>query len=504
MNIRSIFPLLLLAGWLTAASLYAQETKPADPPAKKNEPAAEEKQPEKKAEPAAEKKEPAAEKKEPAKQEPAAEKKEPSAEVKAEAAKFGELFDKWKNLLGDMRALQVKYQSAKTSEEKKTLEAEFNKLIEQGEAMRPQVAAGAEAAYQVDPLKNRDAERFLVSQTQSAFNRDAYEESARLGILLAENEYKKPDVYRIAGLSSLYIGDYELARKYLKMAEEAKALDSESVQLLANLDETIANARKEDELRAKEASANNLPRVLLATNKGDIEIELFENEAPNTVASFVSLVDKGFYDGLVFHRVLPGFMAQGGDPQGLGIGGPGYNIPCECYEPNHRLHYRGSLSMAHSGKDTGGSQFFLTMRPTSHLDGRHTVFGRIVKGMEVLSQLQRIDPDNPRGGVKPDKIVKATILRKRDHEYKFRKVGDPDPNATPEKKPDDKRKPDDSKKEDNKKPDGDKPDDKKKPDESKKEDNKKPDDAKKPEENKKTDTDAESKKDEKNDSKKDE
>ncbi|OHB73277.1 MAG: hypothetical protein A2V70_20170 [Planctomycetes bacterium RBG_13_63_9] len=179
-----------------------------------------------------------------------------------------------------------------------------------------------------------------------------------------------------------------------------------------------------------EAKADDLPRVLLKTNKGDIEIELFENEAPNTVANFVSLVDGGFYDGLTFHRVLPGFMAQAGCPQGNGHGGPGYLIPCECYEPNHRLHFRGSLSMAHAGKDTGGSQFFLTFLPTSHLDGRHTVFGRVVKGLDVLHKIQRRDPEEL-GAPDPDKIIEAKVLRKREHAYEPKKVGDPVTAPTP-------------------------------------------------------------------------
>ncbi|MFH1268256.1 MAG: peptidylprolyl isomerase [Planctomycetota bacterium] len=165
-----------------------------------------------------------------------------------------------------------------------------------------------------------------------------------------------------------------------------------------------------------------MPRVALVTNKGEIEIELFENEAPNTVASFISLVEKGYYNGLTFHRVLPGFMAQGGCPDGTGSGGPGYQIACECYEPNHRLHFRGTLSMAHAGRDTGGSQFFLTFTPTRHLDGRHTAFGRVIRGMEVLAKIQRRNPQSP-NPPEPDKIVEAKVVRKRDHEYAPKKVG---------------------------------------------------------------------------------
>jgi len=145
------------------------------------------------------------------------------------------------------------------------------------------------------------------------------------------------------------------------------------------------------------------------------------------VANFISLVEKGFYNGTPFHRVLPQFMAQGGDPTGTGGGGPGYTIPCECHQPNARVHFRGSLSMAHAGRDTGGSQFFLTFRPTHHLDGQHTVFGRVIKGFDVLAKLQRRDPERPEGP-EPDKIVEAKVLRKRNHPYEPKKsAGKPKP-----------------------------------------------------------------------------
>ncbi len=128
-------------------------------------------------------------------------------------------------------------------------------------------------------------------------------------------------------------------------------------------------------------------------------------------------MEKGFYNGTIFHRVLPGFMAQGGDPEGTGKGGPNYTIACECYKPNYRRHFRGSLSMAHAGRDTGGSQFFLTFVPTDALNGKHTVFGRVIEGMDVLAKLQRIDPEKPKQQEDPDRILKATVLRKRDHKY---------------------------------------------------------------------------------------
>ena len=160
----------------------------------------------------------------------------------------------------------------------------------------------------------------------------------------------------------------------------------------------------------------------MKTSKGDILIELFENEAPNAVANFISLVEKDYYNGLTFHRVLSGFMAQGGCPDGTGAGGPGYNIPCECHQDPHRKHFRGSLSMAHAGRDTGGSQFFLNFVPTQHLDGRHTVFGRVTEGFDVLAKLQRRNPQDP-SAPEPDKILEAEVVRKRDHPYEPKKTG---------------------------------------------------------------------------------
>jgi cyclophilin family peptidyl-prolyl cis-trans isomerase len=134
-------------------------------------------------------------------------------------------------------------------------------------------------------------------------------------------------------------------------------------------------------------------------------------------------VEKGFYDGLTFHRVLPGFMAQGGCPQGNGQGGPGYNIYCECDRDDARMHFRGTLSMAHAGRNTGGSQFFLTFLPTPWLNKKHTVFGRVIEGFDVLERLQRRDPDASGPIPEPDKIIKAEVLRKRpDHQYVPTKV----------------------------------------------------------------------------------
>lgn len=121
-----------------------------------------------------------------------------------------------------------------------------------------------------------------------------------------------------------------------------------------------------------------------------IEIEFFPEDAPGTVENFEKLANDGFYNGLTFHRVIPGFVAQGGCPNGNGTGGPGYTIKCETKGNPHK-HEKGSLSMAHAGKDTGGSQFFLVLDPQPHLDGVHTVFGKITTGFDTLDRIRPND-----------------------------------------------------------------------------------------------------------------
>ncbi len=139
--------------------------------------------------------------------------------------------------------------------------------------------------------------------------------------------------------------------------------------------------------------------AVIETEKGVIRIELYEKRAPVTTANFIKLAESGFYDGLVFHRVIRGFMIQGGDPKGDGTGGPGYAIQDE-FHPELK-HTKGALSMANSGPNSGGSQFFITEAPQPHLDGRHSVFGQVVEGQNVVDSVAQ-----------GDKMVKVSIVGK--------------------------------------------------------------------------------------------
>jgi len=355
---------------------------------------------------------------------------EPPAQTSGpKTAAFNELLTQWKKVLAEMHKLYEEYSKA-LPEQQPPLEARYAELAKQGEAMLPKLISAAEAAYPEAPQSNKPVALFLQEVVNMDCQNDNYERAVRLGKLLAEQGHRNALVEGLVGWAAFCAGDFDLAAKNLAAAEENNVfaqVGKGMADLAAQFQSEIPFYReawaKERKIREAEAKADDLPRVLLKTSKGEIELELFENEAPLTVANFVALVEKKYYDGTPFHRVLPQFMAQGGDPTGTGLGGPGYTIPDECRQANARVHFRGSISMANTGRpNTGGSQFFLTFRPTHHLDGRHTVFGRVVKGMEVLAKLQRIDPDKKNPNVQPDKIVEAKVLRKRSHTYEPKKI----------------------------------------------------------------------------------
>ena len=135
-----------------------------------------------------------------------------------------------------------------------------------------------------------------------------------------------------------------------------------------------------------------MKKAEIVTSKGTMTVHFYEKDAPNTVKNFISLAEKGFYNGLSFHRVIPDFVIQGGCPNGTGAGGPGYKIKCEL-DGENQYHDRGVLSMAHAGRDTGGSQFFIchSRKNTAHLDRNHTCFGKVIEGVDIVDQIKQGD-----------------------------------------------------------------------------------------------------------------
>lgn len=341
----------------------------------------------------------------PAEQTPA---QTPAAELPKD---FDGLLAKWEETRKQMTDLRDRFDATTDLTEKDRLRVEFTALLDGSGNL-------------LDRL--RDA----ALNGLSAENLDAKKLNTLLGILVNEANDGQDDKV-LATADRLF----ELKVPAAKF-ETASRLERLSIQGREIFEEIL--------IRQREATADDLPRVRITTNRGAIELELFENEAPNTVANFITLAKSGFYNGTKFHRVIEGFMAQGGDPEGNGTGGPGYAIACECNSAEARRHFTASISMANAGRDTGGSQFFLTFSRSEsvrRLDGRHTVFGRVISGVDVLDQLTRTAEstgfgEQPIEGAQPDVIEKVEVIRDRGGDYTVRKIGEESPaSAAPESNP---------------------------------------------------------------------
>lgn len=348
------------------------------------------------------------------------------------AARKLEIFNTLQKLKKDFAAAEGREAQAKIRDEFSDLIREFQVEIE------PQLVELGEEVYAGDP-GNQEAAEIVM---QKAFNENQFDKSLDIATKLMAAKYKPNSVAVTAAISQYATHHFEEASAQLAELEKDNKLGSRYAQFPEAAKNYVEFWKQEQELRAAEEKLEGdkaLPRVTFNTNKGAIVLELFEDQAPNTVANFISLVEAKKYDGIKFHRVINGFMAQGGDPNTLnddplddGQGGPGHTIKCECYEANARKHFRGSLSMAHAGRDTGGSQFFITHLPTAWLNPNaesqrgHTVFGRIVEGLDLAMALR-----------KGDKIETAVVTRKRPHDYKPVVVSD---NPTKEEKPTEKTK----------------------------------------------------------------
>ena len=347
----------------------------------------------------------------------------PQDPVKAKA-EFEAARRQEKELIAELTLLQAEFQEPKA--DKQAVMAKFEAARQKIPATKERLETAAFALALADP-KNAPVRDLCGLVIASRLQADDPREAIRLADLLEKAGATDGNIDLVAATAAMVLSQLDDAAAWLAKAVTHGTEKEKVEELQAAIDEERPKVEAEMARRKQEAAADDLPRVEITTSKGTIVVELFEDDAPNTVANFVSLVEKGFYDGTPFHRVIGGFMAQGGDPTGSGSGGPGHVIECECELPAARKHFLGSLSMAHAGKNTGGSQFFLTFRPTEHLDGRHTVFGRVVEGYDVLPRLARTQSGDGRSnpGVKPDTIVKAKVLRKRNHEYAPKTLPDP-------------------------------------------------------------------------------
>jgi cyclophilin family peptidyl-prolyl cis-trans isomerase len=315
--------------------------------------------------------------------------------------KFEKTKKEWDTNEADLAKVIKDYRTAEATA-RGPLYREYQALVSLSRRLVAQLKDDSLNAYAAAPNKNDEVVKTIVGLIVNSNRVNDNRGASEMCLLLIENKCDNKLLPFEYGAALFCLGDDEKAAEYLN----ENTPDGQ-------MSETAKNCLREIKLRAAEAKADNLPRVKITTNKGDIVLELFENEAPNTVANFISLADSGYYNGTIWHRVIHDFMAQAGKSKDPKKPGPGYRIPCECYEKNHRQHFNGTLAMAHAGRDTAGSQFYITYERTFHLDGLHTVFGRVISGTLNLAKL---DESGPEG--KDDQIIKIEVVRKQEHEYK--------------------------------------------------------------------------------------
>ena len=351
-----------------------------------------------------------------------------NAQESAEAAAFNELR---KTIKSNQDRIDYLFRTLPIGfpEKRKQYKLEIDRLTAANETLKAEVFDKAKAAFRTTPIPSLFTTRIirdrLVSLVFPRSINDTFDPESALELigLLREKDPENPQLLEYEFLANYAIERFEQAEEALTKLEAAVGQDmSAPKQQLAS---TMEKYQQEIMIRRQEASNDDLPRVRLETTEGNIILELYENHAPNTVANFIHLIrDQKFYDGKLFHLVEPGQYCQSGSPNGDGIGGAGYYIPCECYGENIRSHFRGTISMLAGEKDKGSSQFLITQQPNPHtFDGKYTAFGRVIDGMDVVMKLKNVDLSGRLSSTaNVSKIIRAEVLRSRSHAYVPEKI----------------------------------------------------------------------------------
>lgn len=366
--------------------------------------------------------------------EPKAEAEPITPEQEIAIKEFIKARDAWSDTLVEMKSVGIRY----SNDEDRTPEAkkQYYKLRD---LSRQQMNEVFDRAKDLFLARKGDFESGSLLATMLEYREGSsiYENSLDAAEALLETDLTYPFLYKIAARSAFIDGKFDRVMKHYEAFVKINGPEK-----LDKVDNMIANVlpvypdlwKRELELRELEAKADDLPRVLIETTRGPITIELFENEAPNTVANFINLVEDGYYDGADFYQVIDDFLALGGDPVGDGTSTTGKFIPDEHELPNARRFFRGSLVMAKMPNpqdkttyvpNSASSQFAIALMPMIRLEPVQTVFGRIIDGMEVAATFRRIDPSEKKEKsiqMPPDRIITAKVIRKRNHKYEVKYV----------------------------------------------------------------------------------
>ena len=314
-------------------------------------------------------------------------------------------------------------------EKRKQLQNQISALRQRNLLIRDQLLPTAQESFDKYPNTQTEINNFLFQHIQAQLTGRNYRQSPFDPFAALESCEKMIG----SGVSNAILYTFRYRSHYVlnnfpeagRSAQKAVMLGAEVIpKMFEDLKEINKRFEKEKQLREQDA-ANQNPHVQIELDCGTMLVELFEDQAPNTVANFITLVQDGFYNGLLFYRADPTEIAMTGSPTNDGRGGPGYLIKSEALNENARGHFTGTLSMLGTGENSSGSSFLITKQPLPRFDGKLTPFGRIIDGMQhlykikVVNRTAALSKDDP---TKPTRIIRMTIVRKRDHEYVTEKI----------------------------------------------------------------------------------
>ena len=335
----------------------------------------------------------------------------------------------FKTQLKTLRAAQVMYHNCDDKAQEAKYRREWYEALSPMYDLNAELIQAAVEEFQADPNSRVDLGQILFKTLKRNCDKDIYDGMLPIAKLLFEMQHPSPDIPQMYLQCCLAANDFKQAQDPIRSKSMSIA---NPAAMLTQLEQLQADWEAELKARERDAAGEPLPQVKINTTKGQVIVELFENDAPEAVANFISLVEQGFYDYSDFFFVGDRTLAQTGCPNEDGTGGPGYWITSERSLPNARGLFRGSLALAQlpHNPNTGGSIFFIPYLPAITQENNYTVFGRVVSGMHAIGNLNRIKParkdeseeDKKKPKLDPDEIINMEIIRKRDHKYEPKKL----------------------------------------------------------------------------------
>jgi peptidylprolyl isomerase len=353
---------------------------------------------------------------------------DPDYDFRAEQERFEATMHEWRELLVDLHREMILFHNSSDPAKSSTHRENYRQLEVRGWMYYDRAFRSALELVRHAPRESYAAAQFLVLAVNDRYATDLYEMTGEGAEQLLRIQADMDRLAEIAAVSYVAVGQFDKAEPFMTEALQSTELKPEDRLVLMEYNALRELWQQEREQREVDAQRDDLPRVRLRTNRGTMVLELFEDQAPNTVANFIYMVERGELDNLPFYQVLPGQVAMVGDSTDASTG---YCIPDEHTRENRRHIFRGSLVMAKlpdtesedrmAVPNSGGRQFFIAMKPLPVHDREHTVFGRIIEGMHVLSAVNRVNPleeDEDKPQPDPDVVVDAEVIRKRRAEYR--------------------------------------------------------------------------------------